>query len=149
MQLPVTRRLRPREATPFGPAALLGFGAGIAVGFFLSAAFGTGGKRRVIHLAERLGWPLRTSDDRVALSARVKAALTQDSMLAGESIEPLPAGPSGLALHGWVTSRAIRTRAWRLAQVTVHPEPVVNRLLVRGEDDLPPGPRHDDEPRSA
>lgn len=132
-----------------GPWALLGFGIGIAAGFLLSESIGTGGKTRVARMVKGLGRRAPLKEARTALAARVKAALALEPWLTGESIEPLPAGPSGLVLHGWVTSRAIRTRAWRLAQIIASPEPVANRLLVRGEDDAPVRYDSDGEPRSA
>jgi hypothetical protein len=149
MQLPVTRRLPPRESTPFGAWALLGFGAGFVAGFLLRERFGKGGKTRVARWVKALGRGPSPKESPIALAARVKAVLAQEPWLTGESVEPLPAGTYGVALHGWVPSRAIRTRAWRLAQSLASPAPVANRLLVRGEDDGPTLLDDDEEPRSA
>lgn len=149
MQLPVTRRLRPRESGRFGAWLLLGFGAGLAAGFLFSVGFGKGGKSRVVRMVKSLGRRPVPKESPLALAARVKAVLAGQPWLIGDSVEPLPGTPGGIALHGWVTSRSIRTRAWRLAQTIAHPEPVANRLLVRGEDDAPPRFEPDHEPRSA
>lgn len=149
MQLPVTRRLPPRESTLPATWALLGFGAGFVAGFLLSEGFGKGGNTRVARLVKTFGQQPEPKESPIALAARVKEVLSREPWLAGASIEPLPAGLSGLALHGWVTSRAMRTRAWRLAQATSHPQSVANRLLVRGEDDAPTRLEPDEEPRSA
>lgn len=86
---------------------------------------------------------------RAALAARVKAALADEPALRGQSFEVVPVGRRGLALHGWVNSRPARALARRTAQAAAGAEPVVNRLLVRGEDDSSVSPLPGDAPRSA
>lgn len=149
MQLPVTRRLRRRNSDDLGPWALLGFGAGLAAGFVLGEVFGTSGRKRVGRLLGTLARRRSKPEARSALAARIAAVLKADVALSGPSFEVLPIGRGGLELHGWVTSRALRTRAHRLAQAAVGTEPVVNRLLVWGEDDGPPPLALDNTPRSA
>jgi hypothetical protein len=137
MQLPVTRRLRPREEGPIGPLALLGFGVGIAAGFLLSECFGQSGRSRVSRL---LGGIRRRPGEPVTLqatAARIETALAGEGSLRLEGVASRLAGGQGIALHGWAPDRATRTRAWRLAQSVAGAVPVLNRLLVRGEDDRP------------
>jgi osmotically-inducible protein OsmY len=83
------------------------------------------------------------------LLARVRDALANDPELAGETFELLTSGRTGLALHGWVSTRAVRLRAQRTAEAAAGQEPIVNRLLVRGEDDSHVTLVRDDAPRSA
>jgi len=149
MQLPVTRRLRRRNGDDLGPWALLGFGAGLAAGFVLGEVFGTSGRKRVGRLLGSLTRPRGKPEARSAVSARIAAVLKADVALATFSFEILSIGRGGLELHGWVTSRALRTRAHRLALAAAGSEPVVNRLLVWGEDDGPPPLALDSTSRSA
>ena len=149
MQLPVTRRLRRRNDDDLGPWVLLGFGVGLAVGFVLGEVFGTGTRKRVRRLVGTLSRPRAKPEARSALSARIAEVLKADVALSGYAFEILPIGRGGVELHGWVPSRALRTRAHRLAQAAAGGEPVVNRLLVWGEDDGPPPLALDNTPRSA
>jgi hypothetical protein len=149
MQLPVTRGLRRRNSDDLGPWALLGFGAGLAAGFVLGEVFGTSGRKRVGRLLGTLARRRSTPETRSALATRIAAVLKADAALSSHSFEILPIGRSGLELHGWVTSRAFRSRAHRLAQTAAGTEPIVNRLLVWGEDDGPPPLALDNTPRSA
>jgi hypothetical protein len=138
MQLPVTRRLRHRKSDNLGPWAILGFGVGLAAGFVAGEVFGTSGRKRVKRLLGTLARRPAKPEARSALAARIAGVLKADVALSGYSLEVLSIGRGGLELHGWVTSRALRTRAHRLAQAAAGTEPVVNRLLVWGEDDGPP-----------
>jgi hypothetical protein len=148
MQLPVTRRLRRSPSGPIGPLALLGFGAGIAAGFLLGEMFGGGGPARVGRLAGKLKRRPKP-ESRSSRATTILAVLEAEPELAGLHFSLVPAGRGGFELRGWVTDRAARARASRLALAASGGLPIVNRLLVRGEDDAHAGLTLDDEPRSA
>ena len=149
MQLSVTRRHRSRGGGVTAALATLGLGAGLAAGFVLGTLFGTGGHHRVGRLVRSAGGGRAAPERRAVLLARVHDALAADPELAGETFELLTSGRIGLALHGWVSSRAARLRAQRTAEAAAGEEPIVNRLLVRGEDDSHVTLVRDDAPRSA
>jgi hypothetical protein len=149
MQLSVTRRHRSRSVARTGALAALGFGAGLATGFLIGTLFGSGGPRRVGLLVQSAARGHATPERRGSLLARVRAALAADPDLRGQAFELLAVGRVGLELHGWVTSRAMRARAHRVAEAAAGTEPIINRLLVRGEDDSQVALVRDDAPRSA
>ena len=149
MQLSVTRRHRSRGGALTVALATLGLGAGLAAGFALGTFFGTGGRHRVGRLVRSAGRGRAAPERRAVLLARVRDALAADPELAGETFELLTSGRTGVALHGWVVSRAARLRAQRTAERAAGGEPIVNRLLVRGEDDSHVTLVRDDAPRSA
>jgi hypothetical protein len=148
MQRSVTQRHRSGGRAVTAVLATLGLGAGLATGFLLGTLFGTGGHRRVGRLVRSAGRGRAAPERRAVLLARVRHALANDPELAGEAFELLTSGRTGLALHGWVSTRAARLRAQRTAEAAAGAEPIVNRLLVRGEDDHVTLVR-DDAPRSA
>ena len=137
MQLPVTRRFRRGGRTPAGPWALLGFGAGIAAGFLLGEVFGGGGTARVGRLAGSLKRAPK-SESRSGRATTILAVLEAEPELTGLRFSLVPAGRGGFELRGWVPTRSARARASRLAQAASGGLPIVNRLLVRGEDDAQP-----------
>ena len=148
MQVGVTRAYRPRGRDLTGVLAALGFGAGIAVGFVCASLFGAGGPRRI----GRLVRSARTTAPRphhAGLLTDVRAALAADPELAALAIELRPVGGGAVALHGWVPSRPLRARAYRLAVAAAPQTRIQNRLLVHGEDDSPVALVVDDAPRSA
>ena len=132
-----------------GALAALGFGAGAAAGFLIGTLFGSGGHRRVGRIVRSAGRARAVPERREVLLDRVRAALAGDPGLKGEAIELLPVGRNGLGLHGWVSSRTIRARAQRVAEAAAGAGPVINRLLVHGEDDSHVALVRDDAPRSA
>lgn len=111
--------------------ALLGLGAGLAVGFVVSEFYGAGGHTRVGRFLGRRRRTAQHSARAVAL-VRAREALQANATLSSEQIEVRPRG-RGLELRGWVSNRAARTLAYRL----IHSGgiEVVNHILVRGEDD--------------
>lgn len=147
MQLPVTRRFRRPSQPPVGPWAVLGFGAGLAAGFLLGEMFGGGGPARVGRMVrglKRKPAPERPSDR----ATTILAVLEAEPELAGLRFSLVPAARGGLELRGWVPSRTLRSRALRMAHAASGGQPLLDRLLVRGEDDAP-NLVLDDEPRSA
>jgi len=148
MQAPVTRRFRAPNRTPVGPWALLGFGTGLAAGFLLGEVFGGGGTARVGRLVG--GLKRRPSAERPAdRASTILAVLEAEPELAGLRFSLVPAARGGLELRGWVPSRAARSRALRLAHAASGGLPLLDRLLVRGEDDGDSNLVLDEEPRSA
>jgi hypothetical protein len=63
--------------------------------------------------------------------------LDAEPALAGLGLEAVPSGPGAVELRGWVSSRIQRARAARTVRGVPGIESVVNRILVRGEDDRP------------
>ncbi len=148
MQLPVTRRFRRGSRAPVGPWALFGFGAGIAAGFLLGEIFGGGGPARVGRLVGSLKRGAE-SERRSDRATTILAVLQAEPELAGLRFSLVPAGRGGFELRGWVPNRSARARASRLAQAASGGLPIVNRVLVRGEDDAHPELVLDNEPLSA
>jgi hypothetical protein len=83
------------------------------------------------------------------VAARVLAVLAAEPGLAGQQLGLIAVGSGGFQLRGWVATRAQRAIAYRLAVAAADGDPIVNRLLVRGEDDIGPSLSLDDAPRSA
>lgn len=77
--------------------------------------------------------PLRVAD----ASRVVIEKLQADATLRQLEFEVLAVGPGVIELHGWVGSRAERTRAARIAASVPGVTTLVNSLLVHGEDDYP------------
>jgi len=70
-------------------------------------------------------------------SARLaRMALRADAELATLGLRVLPAGAGAVELHGWVATRALRTRALRAVRDTPTIDRVINAILVHGEDDV-------------
>jgi hypothetical protein len=94
--------------------------------------------------------PDRTRPLRVADASRVvQERLQADSSLQDLTFDVLAVGPGVIELHGWVGSRAERTRAARLAASVPGVTTLVNSLLVHGEDDYPTPVRDDADDQSA
>jgi osmotically-inducible protein OsmY len=98
-------------------------------------------------VARRLGQaaPLRLTS---AASARaVDAAIRAEPRLGKFSIEVVGVSRGTVELRGWVTDRAARTLAARVACAVAGIDTVINSILVRGEDDriIPGGKRVTDQ----
>ena len=133
-----------------GPWTLLGFGVGIAAGFFLGELSGADGGRRAGRAIAGVWRGLRHRPaSRASVAARVLAVLAAEPGLAGQQLGLIAVGSGGFQLRGWVATRAQRAIAYRLAVAAADGDPIVNRLLVRGEDDIGPSLSLDDAPRSA
>ena len=118
--------------------ALVGAAVGAAAGLVVGEFFGPMARQHV----RRLGTPLPAgrNGDGPPLKPRelvrvVRAALDADPELKALELEPVPAGRGAIELHGWVPSRALRTRAVRLVRAVPGLDTLVNCLLVEGEDD--------------
>lgn len=74
-----------------------------------------------------------------AAERAVERALAHDVELSDLELRALAVGRGVVELHGWVSSRSLRTRAMRVASQVEGIESLINCLLVHGEDD-PAGP---------
>lgn len=123
-----------------------GVGTGLVAGFALSEWVGGVSQTRVRRATQRLGHD-RSRDTPAASARAAEAALRAEPRLAGFSLEVMPISRGSIELRGWVTDRAARTLAARVAGAVPGIENVINSILVRGEDDriLPGGKRVTDQ----
>ncbi len=117
----------------------LGVAAGVAVAFGLSEWVGGVNPPRLKRMARRI----KDRRPRPALSAAAAARATTAALLADPYLRDLTLESRAVAvgvveLHGWVPSRETRVHAARVAIAVAGIERVVNRILVRGEDDRKP-----------
>lgn len=70
-----------------------------------------------------------------AAERAVERALAGDPDFRHLDLKALSVGPGVVELHGWVPTRALRTRAMRRAAEAEGIESLINCLLVHGEDD--------------
>jgi hypothetical protein len=124
----------------------VGVGTGLLAGFALSEWMGGVTRPRMQRVARRLGQaaPVRVTP---AASARaVDAALHAEPRLASFQLEVVAVSRGTVELRGWVTDRAARTLAARVACAVAGIDTVINSILVRGEDDrVIPGKRVTDQ----
>jgi hypothetical protein len=98
-------------------------------------------RRRGGRLADPMHRTLRPKPPKPLGKAGLAARLARQSLranpvLADLGIRVVPVAAGTVELHGWVTSRALRTLAQRAVRETPTVDRVINNLLVRGEDDL-------------
>lgn len=112
-----------------GAAAL-----GLAAGLIVNETLGEVGPARIKGLVRkrRHPAPARTGQ----LARLVRQALRADPALAHLTLDALPVSAGIVELHGWVGTRAERTRAARIARVVSGLESLINCILVHGEDDF-------------
>jgi hypothetical protein len=116
----------------------LGLVAGLVAGTALGAWAGGVNRERVRRATRRLTVPAPAGPRTAAAAARdAQQSLDAEPALAGLGLEAVPAGPGAVELRGWVSSRILRARAARTVRGVAGIESVVNRILVRGEDDRP------------
>ena len=116
-----------------------GVGTGLLAGFALSEWMGGVTRPRMQRVARRLGQAAHGRLTPAAAARAVDAALHAEPRLAGFSIEVVAVSRGTVELRGWVTDRAARTLAARVARAVAGIDTVVNSILVRGEDDRIPG----------
>ena len=149
MKVPVTHGERTGWGGELATWTVVGFSAGVAAGFLLGEMVGTRGGRRIFRLIRALRGSGTPAGRRSALLGKVREALRADLSLAGLTLDVGFGSRGRIELQGWVASRRQRSHAYRLALETAG-VPVLNRILVRGEDDRQPFPTAPDEsPRSA
>ena len=124
----------------------LGVVTGFVAGFALSEWVGGVSRPRVKGLVRGPGRP--PPGLTAAAGARAAAAaLAADPLLRDLGLNATAVSVGVVELHGWVPTRPLRARAGRAARAVPGIEQVVNRILVRGEDDL--DPRHQAADQSA
>jgi hypothetical protein len=123
---------------------LSGLALGFLGGFLLRGAVGGVDRRRLRTLREEITgeFPVERPLARAAVSA-VAGALEREPSLAGIAFTVVPVGRGHVELHGWVPTRAIRARAFRVATGAAPAIEVTNRLSVHGEDDAEPAAETD------
>jgi hypothetical protein len=124
-----------------------GVGTGLLAGFALSEWMGGVTRPRMQRVARRLGEAAHVRLTPAASARAVDAALHAESRLAEFSIEVVAVSRGTVELRGWVTDRAARTLAARVARVVAGIDTVINSILVRGEDDriIPDSKRANDQ----
>ena len=125
----------------------VGVGTGLLAGFALSEWMGGVTRPRMQRVARRLGQAAHGRLTPAASARAVDAALRAEPRLAGFSIEVVAVSRGTVELRGWVTDRAARTLAARVARVVAGIDTVINSILVRGEDDriIPDSKRANDQ----
>ncbi len=113
----------------------LGVLTGLVTGFALSEWVGGVSRPRVKRLVTRRQRPPLTA---AACARAAAAALTADPSLRDLNLQASAVAAGVVELHGWVSSRALRTRAGSAARAVAGIDRVINSILVRGEDDLDP-----------
>ena len=136
------QRIRSSDRTSLAPLLILGLSLGIAAGFLLGELYGGNAKgtlKRALTPFRRLSDAKSMTDVTDDLQRALEKALGPDS----QSLELVRVGKRALELHGWVTSRAARSKALRAARAALGSEiRLSDCLLVWGEDDVPPGEVH-------
>ena len=107
---------------------------GLAAGLVVSETLGEVGPARMKGLVRqrRRPAPARTGQ----LARLVRQAMHLDPALSSLSLDALAVSARTVELHGWVNTRAERTRAGRVARGVPGLEGIINCILVHGEDDL-------------
>jgi hypothetical protein len=139
MKVPVTHGERTGWGGELATWTVVGFSAGVAAGFLLGEMVGTTGGRRIVRMMQALRGRRTPAELRSALLGKVREALRADLSLAGLTLEVGFGSRGRIELQGWVGTRHQRSHAYRLALETGG-VPVLNRILVRGEDDRQPFP---------
>lgn len=139
----------PRRTRDLAPWLLLAGGLGIAAGFLLGELVGAGGHHRLRRLIGRRGRAGAARKLRAGLAARVRDALAADPSLSGLGLDARLTPAGAVELRGWVPNRVARARAYRIGREVATGHEVINRVLVRGEDEIAPTLLPDDAPRSA
>lgn len=128
---------RRRPARPDGLAAIgvavAGLAIGATLGFLLGEVVGPRAEGAIRSPIRK-----RDGDSRsvAGLVHDAQAALDADLRLRDLDLEIIPVGRDAVELRGWVPDRPSRVAAARLVTGALAGGRLVNRLLVRGEDDL-------------
>ena len=116
----------------------LGVVTGLVAGFALSEWVGGVSHPRVRGLVRRGPGRPPPALTPAASARAAAAALAADPLLRDLGLSATAVSVGVVELHGWVPTRPLRARAGRAARAVPGIEQVVNRILVRGEDDLDP-----------
>ena len=111
-----------------------GAALGLAAGLILGETIGEVGPARIRGLVRkrRRPAPARTGQ----LARLVRQALRADPSLAHLALTALAVSARMVELHGWVSTRAERTHAGRVACAVPGLDSIINCILVHGEDDF-------------
>ena len=113
-----------------------GLVTGLAVGVTLGALAGDVNRERLTRAARRLrDQPVAHPTSAADAARAAREALEGIPALALLGIEVLPISLHAVELRGWVPSRPARSAAARAARAVPGIDKVINRILVRGEDD--------------
>lgn len=115
----------------------LGAFTGLVAGIVLSEWVGGVNRPRIRRAASRLQQPAPVTT--LTSSARARsaaAALQAHPALRDLGLQAVAVSQEAVELRGWVSSRATRALAARVARGVPGVESVINNILVRGEDDL-------------
>jgi hypothetical protein len=133
-------RIRLKRQESLTPLLVLGLSLGVAAGFLLGELYGGNPKgtlKRALTPWRRLGTGSKTMTD---LTDDLQSALEQALGDDAHSLELVRVGKQAIELHGWVTSRAARSKALKAARAALATEiRLIDSLLVWGEDDVPTG----------
>ena len=137
------QRIRSNDRSNLAPLLILGLSLGLAAGFLLGELYGGNAKgtlKRALTPLRRLADGTKSMTDITdELQQALEKALGPDS----QSLELVRVGKRALELHGWVTSRAARSNALRVARAAIASDiRLSDCLLVWGEDDIPTGEFH-------
>lgn len=107
---------------------------GLAAGLIVSETVGETGPARLKGMVRkrRPPAPARTGQ----LARLVHQAMRLDPSLSHLSLAALAVSARTVELHGWVDTRAERTRAARVARGVPGLDALINCILVHGEDDF-------------
>lgn len=132
------RRIRSRKRSSLLPTVLLGLGLGLATGLVLGEWLGGQGRKRLVRSLNPWRRRLPGRPNPSALADRLHNTLASVLGPDADTLDFVAVGREAIELHGWVPSRAARTRAVRAATATIGPSlRLVDCLLVWGEDDRP------------
>ena len=115
-------------------AAILGLIGGALAGFVLGELWGPTAVRAVNSTGSVRG----ARPSLAELVHDALEALARDPEIGLLDLQVVPVNRHTVELRGWVATRAQRARATRLVHAALGADAVVNRLLVRGEDDAAP-----------
>ena len=114
--------------------SLGGAALGLAAGLIVNETIGEVGPARIKGLVRRRRRPAPARTGQLA--RLVRQALRLDPALAHLTLDALAVSARTVELHGWVSTRAERARAARVARAVPGLDAIINCLLVHGEDDF-------------
>lgn len=119
---------------------LLGLTLGAAAGFAAAVWFGPLAPDAVPRRPGRSRRFRSSAPHMAPLVREVADLIAADAELAAFDLEAVAVSARRVELHGWVPTRELRARAWRLARQAPGIESLINCILVHGEDDSAPAP---------
>jgi hypothetical protein len=111
-----------------------GAALGLAAGLIVNETVGEAGPARIKGLVRRRRRPVPARTGQLA--RQVRQVLRVDPALAHLTLDALAVSARTVELHGWVGTRAERTRAGRVARGVTGIDAIINCILVHGEDDV-------------